>query len=253
MIVTPLARIVAAAVCLTIAIAAVEAQSKVSAPATGAGQAVSEWLDAFNSADANKLRAYYDRYRLTRSMNADLDLRRQSGGFDLLSIEKSTPRSIEFIVKERAREIQAVGVFELNPEGTPGVKIWTIKAIPSGKRFADFTIDAARRASVIEHAIENLNNDYVFSDVARRMAEDLRARLRRGEYDDVTNGMTFAAQLTEHLRAVSKDRHLAVNFSAGGAPQSPPAAAAPNGPASCGFTATMEAQGNVGVIKFNGF
>src|SRR6185436_610432 len=89
------------------------------APATPAGQAVSEWLDAFNSGDSTKLRAYYDRYRLTRNVQSELDFRQLTGGFDLVSIEKSTPRYIEFVVKERTREIKAFGVVELNAEGTP--------------------------------------------------------------------------------------------------------------------------------------
>ena len=104
------------------------------------------------------------------------------GRLDLLS-NREEHAALHRVHREGAREeIQAVGVVELNPEGTPGVKDLDDPAeIPSGKRFADFTIDAARRAQVIERAIDNLNNDYVFSDVARKMAEDVRARLRRGE------------------------------------------------------------------------
>lgn len=218
-------------------------------PSTPAGQAVVEWLDAFNSGDSTRLRAHYDRYRLIRNMKSQLELRQLSGGFDLVSVEKSTPRYIEFVVKERKRDIQAVGVTELNPDGTPGMRISALSAIPPGKTLAAFTIDSARRASVIERAIENLENEYVFSDVSKKMGVEVRARLRRGEYDDVTNAITFASRLTEHFREVSRDKHLGVTFSAGGAPQGPP----PSAPASCGFDATLESGGKVGLIKFNGF
>ena len=213
-----------------------QGQSRVVAPATPAGQAVSEWIDTFNSADPTKLR------------KAQLELRQLTGGFDLVSIEKSTPRYIEFVVKERVRGFQAVGVFELNAEGTPGMRQMTVQVIPTGKKFADFTIDAARRASVIDLAIENLKNDYVFSDVAQKMAAGVRARLQRGEYDDVTNGITFAARLTEHFREVSHDKHLAVRFLAGVPPQGPSAGSASTAPSSCGFTATRESDGKVGII-----
>ena len=138
--------------------------------ATPAGQVVAEWLEAFNSADSTKLRAYYDRYRLIRNMSSQLELRKLSGGFDLVSIEKSTPRYIEFVVKERAREIKAFGVVELDVEGTAGLRQSSLQAIPAGKTLAAFTIDAARRESVIDRAIENLTSDYVFSEVARKMA-----------------------------------------------------------------------------------
>lgn len=222
-------------------------------PATPAGDAVTEWLDAFNSADSTKLRAYYDRYRLVRSMPAQLDLRRQSGGFDVVSIEKSTPRYVEFVVKERARGIQAVGVVELNADGTPGMKQMALQAIPAGGTFADFTVDAARRRAVIARAIENLDNEYVFSDVARKMAAAVRGRLVRGEYDDVTNGITLAARLTEHFREVSHDKHLGVKFVAGPSPVPATTPAAPDASSPCGFTATLEQGGRIGIVRFNGF
>ena len=230
-----------------------QATPNATVPATAAGQAVYEWLDAFNSADSTKLRAYFNRYQLVRSMTGQLNQRQVTGGFDLVSVEKSTPRYIEFVVKERARPIHAVGVIKLNAEGTPGMKLSSLVAIPSGKTFADFTIDSARRASVIDRASGHLNSTYVFPDVAQRMEADARARLQRGEYNDVTNGITFAALLTEHFREVSKDKHLGVNFSAGAGTQGPPPGAAPSGPPSCGFTVSREPIGNIGVVKFNQF
>ena len=218
-------------------------------PATPVGKGVSEWLDAFNSGDSTKLRAFYDRYRLVRNMKAQLDLRQLSGGFDLVSVAKSTPAYIEFVVKERSRDIQALGVAELNADGAQGMRQFALQAIPKGKQAAVFTIDAARRASVIEGAIRNLLDNYVFSDVAMKMADDLRARLKRGEYDDFTNAITFASRLTEDVRAVSKDKHLSVSFVA--AP--PTSTPGPVEPTSCGFTPVMESNGKVAVIKFDGF
>jgi hypothetical protein len=225
---------------------------RAAAPETPAGQAVSEWLNAFNGGDTGKLRAFFDRYQSSQLATVYANLRQQTGGFDLISIEKSEPRYIEFVVKERASEIRAVGVVELNNEAAPGMKQWTLLAIPEGKQLADFSVDAARRASVIERAIAALNNDYVFSAVAQKMAADVRSRLNRGDFDKVTNGITFAARLTEAFREVSHDKHLRVNFSPGGAPK-PSKAAAAGAPDSCGVTATLEQNGKIGIIKLNGF
>ena len=76
----------------------------------------------------------------------------------------------------------------------------------------DITLDAAMRAEVIDGALKALNEGYVFPDVAKQMEQAIRARQQGKEYDSITSGREFARALTEHLRAVSKDKHLAVNY-----------------------------------------
>src|SRR6266704_2908773 len=73
-------------------------------------------------------------------------------------------------------------------------------------------IDAATRARVIDGAISNLNEFYVFPETAKKMEEALRARQKKGEYDAVWDAETFASLLTDHLQQVSHDKHLHVNF-----------------------------------------
>ena len=74
----------------------------------------------------------------------------------------------------------------------------------------DVAIDAAERAEVIDSALAALQKSYVFPDMAARMADDVRARQKAGDYDALANGREFAKALTEHLRAVSRDKHLRV-------------------------------------------
>src|SRR5688572_17204879 len=128
---------------------------------------------------------------------------------------------------------------------------------------ADARIDAATRTRVIENAIAQLDSNYVFPDIAAKMATDVRARLARGEYDAGTDGMTFARLLTEHFRGVSKDRHLRVEYSASGSPNRR-VVAAPDPNArharradilrrNCGFVNVERLPENVGYVKFNFF
>ena len=77
----------------------------------------------------------------------------------------------------------------------------------------DLMLDAAARSEVIEGALKALNDGYVFPDVAKKMEEAIRARQQRHEYDTLTTGEQLAVTLTDHLRAVSKDRHLSVGYS----------------------------------------
>jgi C-terminal processing protease CtpA/Prc len=77
----------------------------------------------------------------------------------------------------------------------------------------DMMIDAAVRAETIDTLFKDLNESYVFPEVAKRMETDVRNRLKTGEYDQLTSAREFAKKLTDDLRAVSKDKHLGVRFS----------------------------------------
>ncbi|HJR08291.1 MAG TPA: S41 family peptidase [Pyrinomonadaceae bacterium] len=79
---------------------------------------------------------------------------------------------------------------------------------------ADMTIDAATRAEVIEGTLKNLREGYVYPEVATRMEQAIRERVAKREYEDVTSAKQLAQMLTEHLQAVSRDKHLRVNYRA---------------------------------------
>lgn len=77
----------------------------------------------------------------------------------------------------------------------------------------DGPVDAATRARVIDDVLAALDREYVFPEKSREMADAIRQRARRREYDAITSSAAFADSLTAHLRAVSRDRHLQVRFS----------------------------------------
>lgn len=77
----------------------------------------------------------------------------------------------------------------------------------------DRTIDAAARTAVIDNLIKELNDGYVFPDVAKKMEADLMKRRSSKEYDSITSARAFATKLTEDLQGISKDKHLRVRYS----------------------------------------
>lgn len=87
-------------------------------------------------------------------------------------------------------------------------------------RQPDLTIDAATRTEVIENALKRLNQSYVFPDTAKQMETAIRERVSNKEYDQITSAETLAKTLTEHLQAVSKDKHLRVRYSHESIPES---------------------------------
>src|SRR5258706_3237855 len=136
--------------------------------------------------------------------------REMSGGFELLGIDKDGPLHLEFPGKEKASPTIALGKMEVKDADPAEVVSFSLRGIPPGMTVADMTvkIDAATRARVIDGAIANLNEFYVFPETAKKMEEVLRARQKKGEYDAVTDDEAFATLLTDQLQEVSHAKQL---------------------------------------------
>lgn len=110
-------------------------------------------------------------------------------------------------------------------------------------------LDATAKKKVIDGAIEKLDANYVFPDVAKQMGADVQERFKRGEYDSVSDGGTFARLLTQHFREISKDGHLRVMYGGPGNGERGTAGR----PQGCGFVTSEVQPGNIGYLKFNFF
>jgi C-terminal processing protease CtpA/Prc len=75
------------------------------------------------------------------------------------------------------------------------------------------TIDSATRTAVIDNLLKELNEAYIFAEVAKNMETDVRSKLSAKQYDSVTSAQEFAQKLTADLQSISKDKHLRVRFS----------------------------------------
>ncbi|HEY8561064.1 MAG TPA: S41 family peptidase [Pyrinomonadaceae bacterium] len=82
-----------------------------------------------------------------------------------------------------------------------------------GARQTDMTIDAATKKQVIDAVLKELNDRYVFPEVAKQMEASIRQRMAGKEYDAITSAEEFAKKLTEDLQSVSRDKHLRVRYS----------------------------------------
>jgi hypothetical protein len=71
-------------------------------------------------------------------------------------------------------------------------------------------IDEATLTAVIDKTLERLQEEYVFPEVAVKMAKTVRKRQADKEYAGVKTGQELAELLTRHLQEVSKDKHLRV-------------------------------------------
>src|ERR1700754_4463718 len=78
-------------------------------PDTPAGRTLKAWFEAFNSGDRARLEAYLQKFDPERPIDNQMNFRNQTGGFDLLSIDKSERTHIEFRVKEKGGPTTAIG------------------------------------------------------------------------------------------------------------------------------------------------
>ncbi len=66
--------------------------------------------------------------------------------------------------------------------------------------------------TTIDSINKKLQKNYVFPEVADRMAAKLKANLKEGKYNSLVDPNELARQLTGDLRDISKDKHLMVVY-----------------------------------------
>jgi len=249
----------------TLLLALAPALPQTNIPAGPAGEVLKAWLEAFNSGDRAQFEAYCKKYDPKQSTDRMLSFRGQTGGFELQQILKSERLHLEFVVKERNSDTRAIGSLDVTDAQPPQVVELGLRALPPGASLADltFNIDTAIRNKVVDGAIAQLNESYVFPETAKKMEDALRAHQKHGDYDSITNGNTFATRLTDDLEAVSHDKHLRVNYSPVKMPDRP-ADAKPSPEeiaqyrkqmeqVNCGFDKVEHLAGNIGYVKFDFF
>ena len=117
------------------------------------------------------------------------------------------------------------------------------------------------RQQVIESVSTHLDRFYVYPELAKKMSDAIRSHAKQGDYNSITDADVFASRLTEDLRAVSRDKHLTVDFS----PEKLPASRHEPTPEdlarmrtelehdNCGFEDVRILPRNIGYLKFNYF
>jgi C-terminal processing protease CtpA/Prc len=82
----------------------------------------------------------------------------------------------------------------------------------SGPPQKDMTIGKIERNATIEAAIANLDKLYVYPEQAARIEQQLRTKMRQGDYDAITSAQALADTLTADLQRENHDKHLVVRY-----------------------------------------
>jgi hypothetical protein len=75
-------------------------------------------------------------------------------------------------------------------------------------------VDAAVRRQVVDAVVRELNQRYVFPDVARQVEAALRNPAELAAFEGLDDGKAFADKLTARLQELTRDKHIRVRFSA---------------------------------------
>jgi len=232
-------------------------------PDTPAGRVLSAFLDSYNSGDSARIDAFVNTYKPNIEFGLK-EFRGQTGGFDLLAIEKSEKTLIAFRVKEKNSPAQAIGKLTVKDAEPPLITGFSLYAVPPEAKYEELVLDAAARARVIDGAQRTLDEYYVFPETAKKMIAAVRAKQKRGGYDAVADGDSFAKLLTNDLRAVSHDKHLSVDFSPQAQPELKVESRKPSAEDdarfrkqlakdNCAFEKVEHLPSNIGYLKFNEF
>lgn len=109
------------------------------------------------------------------------------------------------------------------------------------------TLDRVTVAKTIGGIAAELREGYVFPERGAQAAEALEKALAEKAYGGVTDPAQFAMQLTEQLRAITKDGHVRVIFGSPFGNQPPP-----TGPEDAGFE-VKRLDGNIGYVHLTRF
>ena len=246
------------AVYVALGLASAPLRGQATIPNTPAGQALRAFLDAFNSADSTRVAAFLRTYQVGFPFRNLFNFRQMTGGFNLLRVEVSEPRHIEFVMRHRNDPTTGYGMLEVaadNPKQINGT------GFPLGPNVSvdSLRIDRATRVAVVGRAAAMLDSFYFSRAIGKQLSDSLHARLARGAYNRYMAGPGLAIRLNADLAEIAHDQHLGVRY-VPTLPPKPPSGEAPPAPSrpdldetNCGFKKVEQLEGNVGYVRFDSF
>lgn len=102
-----------------------------SVPDTQSGKVFTAWLTAFNSGDRERIRSFDETYRREPPpVEQTLGFREQTGGFELVRVEKSDDTTLVALVKERAGDNVARLELTLDAGAPPKIANFGLRIVP---------------------------------------------------------------------------------------------------------------------------
>src|SRR5687768_4125302 len=149
-------------------------------PDTPAANQAKAWLEVFNAGDVEKRRAFLQKNypsRLER-FDRETEMRRGTGGFDVMKVAESTPTKIVLLIQERLGDQFAQFTVEVEPAPPHGIKQFQLQMLPRPAEFA----------------IRHLNDNELVTALRKRLDEVVAVDLFSGAVLVAKDGKTVFAQ-----------------------------------------------------------
>ena len=118
------------------------APPKISAAAVAAARSgvpfrqFSAWLEAFNTGDRDKISQFLSSNYPSANVDAQLNFRRQAGGFEFRALEQASATSVTGLVQERGGDQFARFVVQVEPAEPHRITRLSVQAVPRPAEFA---------------------------------------------------------------------------------------------------------------------
>lgn len=73
-------------------------------------------------------------------------------------------------------------------------------------------LSASEKQSAVNSISKLLYDNYIFPEISAEMEKYIKSRLSENYYDNISDPMKFAEELTKDLQSISKDKHISVQY-----------------------------------------
>jgi C-terminal processing protease CtpA/Prc len=74
------------------------------------------------------------------------------------------------------------------------------------------SLNSSEKTAAVSSINKLLFDNYIFPEVSKEMEKYINTKLKAGEYDNISDPVKFAEELTKDLQSVSKDKHIRVQY-----------------------------------------
>jgi len=239
------------------------ADDKPALPDTPAGKCAAAYFESYNSGEP-AMRTFEKTFRAKsalakRSIDDRMaqynDMHDKFGKLAPVRVMQSDDGSLSMLVSADGLGETFRFEFQFEPDAPRGLLGIMIQGpVSSDEVVGDAApLDAKAIAEIVDGVADSINENYVYPDKGKAMADCIRGKLKAGNYDKLTSPVALAGRLTSDLRLVADDKHLAV-IGRASAPEAggafdPHRASRDN----YGFEKAERLPGNIGYVKLNMF
>jgi retinol-binding protein 3 len=258
----------------SVAPAAQDAGSGLKLPENEAGRCVTAFLEMLADPTPERVTAFENAHRSPNRMTAvpmpdRINLARQIrddlGKLTLHDVVSVDENAISITADGGRGRLISVD-FEFDAE-YPGKldKIGVTLACGPGRGAKAEKLTPERRKETVEGVAKAVDENYVYPEAGRKLADAIRGHLKAGDYDQIEDDAALTRRLTDDLRAVTNDRHLGVRLvqAAPAGPSAPDGPSTPIGPSTprvadfagenSAFRKVEVLPGNIGYVRFDAF